>query len=338
MSAPAAPSARVPAAGPITTADRTLMLALRAWADRGGSEARARLAPGWLARLDAARSGPHEPDPADAERARATLRHDHRASARPDPARVHPSWYVRALRTESRAVRGAVVAHAPGPIQQILGRDETDPVGTLAPDPDVVRWVLALWGERLIGDVDPRPDDPLVIVALTQLPPRGQFRLIQAIGQVKHAFAIRGHGHDSSIEPAASLTSLGRVRLGYFRRLIGVADPRLVPLAQKDLDGVADEPRRMHARLGLVTVGRLLAAAEPYRARWALQHIPYAVARQVRAGSTPGLSPRALLTWEGWVLEAAWARLQSEGRLPVAPTGSHSHGPSRAANGHGVAP
>ncbi|WP_435017894.1 hypothetical protein TA3x_005515 [Tundrisphaera sp. TA3] len=300
--------------GPPTTADRSLLLCLRAWGDGAGdARLRSRIAPAWADRLPA---GDEAGTP---EMARLMLLRDHAASARPDPTRVHPSWYARALTPESRAVRGTVVAHAPAAIREALGRDETDPVAEFPADPDALGWALALWSERLVGDAPPRPDDPMVVVALTQLGPRARARLAKVAGQAKHAFAMRGHGPDATDEAAARMTPIDRVRLAYFRRLIGVADPRLVPLARTDLAGACGDPRRAHARLGLVTLGRLLAGVEPHRARWALQHLPYSLARLARPGPAPGFSPRALIAWERWVLEAAWARLISEGRLPAPP-------------------
>ncbi len=52
--------------------------------------------------------------------------------------------------------------------------------------------------------------------------------------------------------------------------------------------------RRLAARLGLVSLARLLADFEPFRLRWALQHWPYPVVKQARslmsgaAKRTPG--------------------------------------------------
>ena len=47
------------------------------------------------------------------------------------------------------------------------------------------------------------------------------------------------------------------------------------------------------ARLGLVSVGRLLAAVEPHRSRWALQHLPYEIAKAIGARIEPG-GPKVL--------------------------------------------
>lgn len=312
-----------PAPGASPTADVALVLAARAWAGGDAESDRlwARLDPAWAARLRARRAGLDGDESLAPEAARDRLLRDHAASARPDPARVHPSWFVRAIRPETRAVRGTVLARAPEAIRALLGRDETDPAGPGRSDPDAVACALALWSERLVGDVGPRDDDPLIVVALTQLHPRARARLARAAGQVKHAFAgaTRGGGPPPVDEAGLRLKPPDRVRLAFFRRRIGMADPRLVPLARADLRAVGADPRRLHDRLGLVTAGRLLAAVEPYRARWSLQHIPYAVAKRTRTAPAPGLPARALVAWESWVLEAAWARLHSEGRIPAPP-------------------
>ena len=132
---------------------------------------------------------------------------------------------------------------------------------------------------------------------------------------VKHAFAIESGGRSLGDEDLSRLATMDRVRLGYFRRQIGKADPRLVPLARLDLESIGEDRRRAHSRVGLITFGRLLAATERHRARWAVQHLPYPIARLLRAQKAPKLPARALAAWEGWILESAWSRLLAEGRL-----------------------
>jgi hypothetical protein len=53
----------------------------------------------------------------DPETARDRLRREHAALARPDLSRVHPSWWVRALKEETPSVRRAVAANVPPPRQ-----------------------------------------------------------------------------------------------------------------------------------------------------------------------------------------------------------------------------
>jgi len=299
---------------PPTTADRSLLRAFRAWGGDAVDRSWARFSPGWRERLGEAWPAASRATP---EAAWDELRRDHAASSRPDPARVHPSWFVRALKTESPAVRRAVAAHAPGPIGEALRRGLGLSAADLAPDrpadPEALRWTLAFWTERLVGDVASRPDDPPVVVALARLAPRDLARLVKVTGLAKLAFLPAAEGGEGW------MSTVDRVRLGYLRRHVGRADPRLVAAARSDLGALGPDPKRRRARLGLVTFGRLLAMAEPHRARWAVQHVPYPVARQMRALDTPPLGRRALASWEAWVLEAAWARLLREGWLSGGP-------------------
>jgi hypothetical protein len=59
----------------------------------------------------------------------------------------------------------------------------------------------------------------------------------------------------------------------------------------------------------------LLGPVELHRARWALQHVPYPIAKLMRSKNAVPISLKSLLAWESWVLEAAWARLLGEGRM-----------------------
>jgi len=296
--------------GSPSTADLALLRAVRAWSDPGDDPAWSRFSPDWRDRLRAAWPSACRFNP---EAARDGLRRDHAASSRPDPARIHPSWFVRALRPESPAVRQAVLDHASQAIRAGLGPAGSPPGPAHPPDPEALGWALALWAERLVGDVPDRDDDPPVVVAVTRLKPRDLARLVKASGQAKHAFAVAGHGPSAADEALVLMSSPDRVRLGFFRRLIGVADPRLIAATRVDLEIIGDDRRRGHSRLGLLTLGRLLAWAEPHRARWAMQHVPYPILKGMREKGTPPLPTRTLAVWESWVLEAAWARLLSEG-------------------------
>jgi len=301
---------------PPSTTDRTLLRAFRAWGEAEFERASGRFAPAWRERL---RSAWNSSRKVTSEAAWADLRQDHASSARPDPSRIHHSWFVRALKSESPSVRLAVTANVPEAIGRVLRRelkiDSQDLPTDHPPDPEALGWALALWTERLVGDVAESDDDPPVVVAMTRLHPHELARLVKVCGLVKHAFAsgeLRPLECDDSI---ARFSPLDRVRLCYFRRHIAMADPRLGPLARIDLEVIQGDRRRAHSRLGLVTFGRLLASAEPHRARWATQHVPYQVARRMRVKDMEGVPRRALFAWESWVLEAAWARLFSEGRL-----------------------
>ncbi len=216
-----------------STADRALLQAIKAWGGGDFAAYSSRLSQAWRDRLRPfwARASREKPDAAWS-----ALRDDHEASARPDPSRVHPSWFVRALRPESPAVRLAVAAHAPSPVGEALRRglgiDRSELAPDREPDPEALSWALTLWAERLLGDVPVLDSDPPVVVALTRLSPRELARLVKACGVAKLAFTIEGHGPKGFDESLVRFTPLDRVRFGFFRRHIGVADPRLPPLAE----------------------------------------------------------------------------------------------------------
>jgi hypothetical protein len=301
-----------------STADRALLLAARAWGDPGKVDWFDRFAPAWR---DELRTGWPRIGDVTPREARKTLKRDHEGSARPDLGRIHPSWLLRAFRAESPAVRRVITTHSPPSVGEVIlrgmGRDRPGPGlrPGLTADPEAIEWALTFWTERLVGDVADRAGDPPVVVAITRMRPREVARLIKVCGQVKHAFAIEGHGPSRDDEALVRMSVLDRVRIAFFRRRIGSADFRLVPAARQDLEVIGPDRRRGHSRLGLLTFGRLLDSAEPHRARWAMQQLPYPVVQLMRQKTEPPLSPRAIVAWESWVLESAWARLLSEGRL-----------------------
>ncbi len=326
LSSTASPSA--PAHSP---ADLALVRAVRAWGDQQDPDPESsfwsRFSPAYRARLTQAWAATSRLTP---EVAWQTLLHDQQESARFDPARVHSSWFARILEAESPAVRQLVAHHAPEPIRsRMAGLPSTHwaaPEGESSPgliaNPVAIAWALTLWAERLVGDVAEVPDEPPIILALSRFSIRDLVRLAKVVGQVKQAFAIsEGLGPSSADEEIARATMMDRVRVAYFRRMIGRADPRLVPLARGDFAAVAGDRRRTYAAVGLITLSRLLKACDPRRARWAIQHLPYSVARRTGAIGdgehliASGLPPRAIRAWEAWILEAAWARLLSERRI-----------------------
>lgn len=303
-------------AGSPSTADRALLRAFRAWGDGDFERSSARFSADWRGRLRDSWPSAIRETP---EGARSGLRRDHEASARPDPSRVHPSWFVRALQPESPAVRFAIAAHAPRPLREALRRGlgirPPDLVPDREPDHEALGWALALWSERLVGDVTDRLDDPPVVVAMTRLSFRELARMVKLCGLVKHAFAVESFGPSEFDESLVRFTPLDRVRFAYFRRHIGEADPRLVTQARLDLPTIEGDRRRGHSRLGLLTFGRLLATVEGHRARWASQHLPYPIAKRLRINAKPTLPRKALQVWESWVIEAASVRLLAEGRV-----------------------
>jgi hypothetical protein len=117
-------------------------------------------------------------------------------------------------------------------------------------------------------------------------------------------------------EEPEGLSRRDHERLLHFRERFDEPSPRLKQLARHDVAGFGQADRPERQSLGLVTFARLLEVAESYRVRWALQHLPYPVARFIRTLMNPkSRRSSSLAPWEELVLEAATARLQAEGRL-----------------------
>src|SRR5262249_16171222 len=119
------------------------------------------------------------------------LRRAHEAQHAPDPARVHPSWFVRALQEESPPVRRAVLEATPEPLRSelIRGLDlpPPHPPPTRAAAPGARPAPLALGTERLVGALPPHDDDPPAIRSLTTLGPFALYRLFRLCGLAKRA-------------------------------------------------------------------------------------------------------------------------------------------------------
>lgn len=299
----------------LTMADRALLDALTAWGEPDGGQFWDHLEPEWRERLRRGReSGPA----ADPEAARADLKHAHTDQVAPDPARVHPTWWVRALKEESPSVQRAVAAGAPELIRDVICKGlRLSPEEIQAPHPahpDALAWAQALWTERLVGGPPPRADDPPAILALTDLDHRSLTRLLGALGLAKWACAAAIPG---KAEGKLSLTDRQQVRFDHFRGIFE-QEGDAAKLARLDVDAHIEGKPEDIDRLGLVTIGRRLAVAEPQRVRWALQHLPYLTAKFIRSRmglKTPFVAGRELVAWEGRILQAAWERLRSEGRL-----------------------
>jgi hypothetical protein len=246
----------------------------------------------------------------DGAEAEAALRRALAAQARPDVARVHPSWWIRALRDESPSVQRVVAAHCDPSLRPLLQRalhlEPADLRPRRRPDPDALRWALGLWDERIVGDFPEWPEDPPVILALGRLNLWEIVALARGSGLAKRALA--------AVDPPP-LPVRGRSRFDHFqgvwaaRNRSSLADARR--LFQADLKSW--RRKRGWGSLGLITFGRLLAHAEEYRGRWALQHLPYAAGRRIR----PAIKDRGerMTFWEGEILKAAWARLVAEGQI-----------------------
>ena len=102
-------------------------------------------------------------------------------------------------------------------------------------------------------------------------------------------------GSPSSSSPArrrliATQHRTGRARIEWFRDRLAFAGPEFGAVARHDVKsppGSKLPRRRRTARLGLLTIARLLVDCEPFRVRWALQHWPYSIAKLTRS----------LMTW-----------------------------------------
>ena len=329
--------------GDLSEADRILLLALRAWGGQSGEQAVGaaasvgrgtlrsrlwdRLEASWGHRLrDAWDRGLVSTDPGalDPAPAREQLERAHRATVHVDPFRVHPSWWVRALREESPAVRRVVVAAAPEPVrdsvQSGLLLDNDDVRTDRTPDPEVLAWVISLWSERLVGGGPARADDPPAIVALSRLSPQAGYRLCGCAGIAKLILAGQT-AIDHGTTPA------GRARGEWFRDRLAFAGPEFGAVARQDvktLRAAKLPPLRRTARLGLLTIARLLTDCEPFRVRWALQHWPYTMAKLTRSLMAQDAKRSPVVSHvESQVLKTAWDRLNLEERLKMAWPGSY---------------
>jgi hypothetical protein len=279
-----------PAPGRLTVAERAYIRAAKVW-------------------------GPaSDRDEAEAEVALDELRRLHSAQARPSREDVHPSWWVRALKEESAAVQNIVAEYADPTLHAVLCRGLGLDAGRSRADtplhPEAVQWALALWGERLVGDAPAAPDDPPVVIALGRLDLGELITLIQEAGLGKLSLM----GTDS-----LALPSSRRTRFEYGRREEPRSDEWSAVQAARDYrhflrgKGWGANPGRGRScgRFGLLTIGRLLAHVEPYRTRWALQHLPYGIARRVRPLIRYEGAPIA--DWEGHILRTAWDGLAHSG-------------------------
>ncbi len=103
------------------------------------------------------------------------------------------------------------------------------------------------------------------------------------------------------------------------RDRLAFAGPEFGAVARHDVQAslAMKLPRRRRiARLGLLTIARLLGDCEPFRVRWALQHWPYTIAKLTRSLMTLESKRSPVVSHvEAEVLKTAWDRLNLEGRL-----------------------
>ena len=294
-------------ASPIPSADHSLLRAARVWLEADGAGLWDVFRPVRRAELSAAWEQIQAESAADAFE---DLRQEHVAQARPDLARVHASWWVRALADESPSVQRAVASALPSGLADALkcGLNlESETTSHGAPCPAALRTALALWSERLVGDVSERDDDPPIIAAITRFDTRTVVRLIDTVGLAKWSLTA---------EPAPPLDRLDRERFMLFRAALGDADQRFVRVAERDVARLDRSRPRPAARLGLLSIARLLTSSESHRVRWALQHLPYSMAKSIRTsiGQAARKMPM-LVRWERELLRAAWDMLHVHGRI-----------------------
>ncbi|AGA29457.1 hypothetical protein [Singulisphaera acidiphila] len=296
-------------AAPLAIADRALLAALRGWSESVDTRFWNCFEPGWRQILQ---NGWNEVIALSPEEAQEQVRREQQAQRHPDWSRIHPSWWLRALKNESPAVQRAVVAHAPRsirePLKTGLGLSDEDVQGLGASQPEALSAAMALWSERLVGDWPDR-DDPLVIVALTQLDLAEITRLIAAVGLAK--WTLSG----SDVSASNPQSHARRLHLAVQSAFAGL-DPRLKTQAELDVARFGQVEQDKLGSIGLITFARLLEVSEPYRMRWALQHLPYSVAKLMRTQMTRAKSSDpAIVGWESELLRFVWDRLRDEGRI-----------------------
>jgi hypothetical protein len=179
------------------------------------------------------------------------------------------------------------------------------------PDPEIRAWVLALRAERLVGGEPVGDDEPPAIVAIAGLAPVARFRLFQLTGLAKVVLA--------DLDSTGREGSLRRERRTWLSERLGPLDPRARDWARRDLQVIVRGGSlrgRNLALLGLGTVARLLADCDPFRVRWALQVLPYPVAKRARSlMPVPHKRSPAVSRLEAELLKSAWQRLDLEGRI-----------------------
>ncbi len=211
------------------------------------------------------------------------------------------------------------------PLQNELLLDSEDLATERAPAPEVVRWVMALWTERLVGGEPKRPDDSLALivvdraVAPRRLSPVPPGRPRQAAALAEGEPLASGHSQKAHERAHWFVSRLTEAGPGAGSDV----DAQFVDLARKDVQSsmASGVPRRhLEALIGVTTIARLLAGVEPVRLRWALQHWPYPLAKLIRSviAQTPRMPPW-LSRRESSILKTAWERLNLEGKLGSEP-------------------
>src|SRR5262249_18311516 len=131
---------------------------------------------------------------------------------------------------------------------------------------------------RLVRSEAERADDSPAIVVLSRLSLRNAYRLCRTAGMCKLVLASR--------EPAGDLKPSQRARWGWLRASLASTVEDARTQASRDVQSVHSlklPKGQRSARIGLLTIARLLVDAEPFRLRWALQHWPYPIAKLIRS-------------------------------------------------------
>lgn len=324
----------------VLNADRALLLCAKTWGmpAAGTSEAPAweRLDQHWRDRLKSAAAGLEALSPADAL---GFLSESHRLQCRVEPRRVHPSWWVRALEGESPAVRRLVASHGPLSAGEAASPGSgVDSVGLPAgpcPHAEAVEWVLALWSERLVGGEPPQAAEPPVILALATLSPRSLYRLCHAMGL---ALTTLAEDPEGLLTGRAAWSAQRDWFQDWFGRQLGGHEAEFRSSARIELVGSARSetgtPRRKLATRGLTALARLLVSVDPHRVRWAIQHVPYPIAKRIRSVMARTKNPADEAPLESLLLKGAGEWLAR--RRAVAVMMNHPEDARRRAEGSDV--
>jgi hypothetical protein len=150
-----------------------------------------------------------------------------------------------------------------------------------------------------------------VILALSSLTPRLLYSLTHAIGLAKCALA----GDPQSLLSNRTNWRTQQEEYEYWLlQHLGAEDQQLRSLAASDLTSARQKdgfgPRRRLALSGLASMARMLVDGEPHRVRWALQSLPYGIAKRVRSIMAQTSNPTpGQLRLDSILVRAAWERL-----------------------------
>ncbi len=245
------------------------------------------LGPAWRDRIPEVR-----PDDPELRALADTLPDDHRLTARPVRSAIDPSWFARALRDESPAVRRAVLATLDETDRAQMATDDTathlPPSSRRQPHPEVLIWVSRFWMERLLGGpIGPARRDRTV-VWLVETPTGRRDERLGKLGAAKMALAGEATDADNQLaqfEPSESERFWVIRNLSDIEAIADLSD-EVVIQARLDLGRTLARvgPRPRPSALAWLTIGRLLAHLEPHDLRAVLQRHPYSVASLIRDG------------------------------------------------------